>query len=324
MRNIANRPEALVDEMAEGIVLASCGRLGKIPGIRAIARRKIEKNKVRIVSGGGSGYEPLYAGFIGRGMADAMAIGNLYTSPSAYSIYEVSKHVDCGEGIVFVYGNYAGDILNYNMASELLEQEGIRSGSVVVNDALLSDIEDEENRWGVAGIVYALKIAGGAAILNYPHDEVIRVSSRAVKNMRTVTLILEDALDGGKMIHYGKGVSGEPGIEISPMVSASEIARRTYEWQKSSLELGADDEMCVMVNSYGSTSFMETYVLYGELHMLAEKDLISIYDSCVGSYYRAEGWEGCSITFLKLDDELKLCYGAAADSPSLKMHERGA
>ncbi|MDR1509931.1 MAG: dihydroxyacetone kinase subunit DhaK [Synergistaceae bacterium] len=324
MRSIANRPETIVDEMAEGIVLASCGRLEKIPGIRAIARKEREKDKVQIVSGGGSGYEPLYAGFIGRGMADAMTIGNLYTSPSAYSIYETSKHVDCGRGIVFVYGNYAGDILNYDMASELLEQEGIRSKSVVVNDALLSDLESAENRWGVAGIVYALKAAGGASLLNYSFDGVIRLSERAVKNMRTVTLILEDAPNGGKMMHYGKGVSGEPGIELSPPAPASEIARKTYEWQKSSLGLGRGDEMCVMVNSYGSTTFMETYVLYREIHMLAEMDLVSIYDSRVGSYYRAEGWEGCSITFLKLDDELKSCYDAEADSPSFKKYKENA
>jgi dihydroxyacetone kinase len=318
MKSIVNSRDAMVDEMIEGIVLAGCGRLEKIPNIRAMACKTRDNDKVQVVSGGGSGYEPLYSGYIGNGMAAAIAVGNIDAAPSAYSIYETSKYVECGKGVIFVFGNFAGDLLNYDMASELLEQDGIPSRCVIVNDALLGDIECAENRWGIAGIMWAIKIAGGASFLGHSLDDAERISNMAVTHMRTVSMTLEDIENDGMKIHYGKGLSGEPGIGIYPMGPASEIAESVFEWQKTALDLKGGDEICVMVNSYGITSFMETYILYRELHLLTQKNNIEIYDSDVGSFYRSLDSEGCSVTFMKMNDELKACYDITADSPGFK------
>ncbi len=317
MRQVINAVDTMADDMLDGMVLSSCGRMARLPGIRAVVSAQCGRGRVQIISGGGSGYEPLYAGYIGKGMADALVLGNLYAAPSAYSIYETAKHMGGENGIVFVYGNYAGDLLNYDMASELLAQDGIASESIVVYDAYLSDCEHQDNRWGIAGIVWTIKIVGAAAALGHNFQTVLDIGRSAVRRLSTVSFLLEEE-NAGTVLHYGAGVSGEPGLIRGPLVPARQIAQRLYGWLQEALSLQSGDRACMMVNTYGATSYMENYILCKEMCQLLTQSGVQIHHCDVGNFYSSEGKGGCSVTVLKLDDQLETCFDVQADSFSYK------
>ena len=281
--------------------------------------------------GGGSGHEPLFAGFVGEGLADAAACGNIFASPNPQLIYETAQAVNQGKGVLFIYGCYAGDNMNFDMAEELCEFDDIPTAHIRVwDDCASAPKERIEDRRGIAGDVYVIKIAGAACDAGLSLEEVTRITEKARDNINTIGLALSPGsipgLDkptfelGETEIEFGMGLHGEPGIERTQMQTASQLVQRLYSEIKADMALQSGDEVAVLVNGLGSTTLLELNIAYYELAQLMAKDGLQVYDSEIKSWCTCQEMGGFSITLLRLDDELKKYYSAPCFSP---YYERG-
>jgi len=315
-KKIINDPYNAVDEMLEGIVLAHSNILTFAnKNKRAVIRKDAPiKNKVGILIGGGSGHEPAFVGYVGKGLADAAAIGNIFASPSPDPIVEATKAINGGKGIVYMYGNYAGDIMNFDMAAEICQMEDIEIKTILVTDDIASAPTEQKNeRRGVAGDFYVFKIAGAAAEKGMDINEVCRLAEKA--NDQTLSMgvalapcslphtlepsfILED-----NEMEIGLGIHGEAGVRKGDLKTADEI---TVELMDSILkEIGNVSKVSVLINGLGSTPLMELYIMYKKVHEILGKNSIEIHSSFVGEYVTSLEMNGASITIMKLDDELQ-------------------
>ena len=322
---IINNPANVPEETLEGFLQAYANDYVRVEGVKGIRVRE-PKDKVALVVGGGSGHEPMFAMFVGKNLADASANGNIFASPDPNTILQTVRSVECGKGVLLVYGNYAGDNLNFDMAAELLEDFGIESRTVRVWDDIASAPKERiTDRRGIAGDVFVIKIAGAATAAGLSLDEAYHVAAKARDN----TFSLGVALSGGTIpgaahaafslpdgeIEFGMGVHGEPGIRRMKLLPADEIADMLVQFILEDSGIRAGDRVCTLVNGLGSTSLAELYILNRKLTKLLQDRGIVIHDEQVGSYITCQEMAGASVTLLQLDDELQMYYDMPCWSP---------
>jgi dihydroxyacetone kinase-like protein len=318
MKKILNKPEAFVQEMMEGIVAAYGDKVTTLNGdYRVLVKNTPTKEgKVGIVTAGGSGHLPVFLGYVGDGLLDGCAVGNVFASPSAQKMADMIKACDNGSGVLCLYGNYGGDKLNFDMACEMVEMDDIKTRTVLVSDDVASSPKaTKEKRRGVAGMVYAFKIAGAAAEMGLSLDEVTRVAKKALDTTRTMGIALSPCIvpEVGKPtftineneIEIGMGIHGEPGIEVRPMMSADEIASLVLEKILEDAPLSNGDEVSVMVNGLGATPLEELLIVYRKLHQILASLGVSVVMPHIGEFATSMEMAGLSVTVIKLDEELK-------------------
>ena len=331
MKKFINDPFDFVEELTEGIIHAHPDYYRAENGdLRVIVRQDAPvKGKVAIATGGGSGHLPVFMGYVGKGLADGACIGNVFSSPSAGQMKRVTKAIDSGAGVLYLYGRYQGDMMNFNSAAEESKQNGIQVETVVVSDDIASAPPEKHNeRRGVAGIFFAYKIAGAMADEMASLGEVKRVTQKAVDNTRrlgvalgpcTIPLVGKPNFEiSDDEMEIGMGIHGEQGVERVKMRTADEIAANLVDRVVNDMPFVAGDEVAVLVNSLGATPLEELYVLYRKIDdLLREKGLV-LHRPYVGRYACSMEMQGMSLSLMKLDDELKRLLDAPADSPFFK------
>ncbi|WP_293908843.1 dihydroxyacetone kinase subunit DhaK [Sphaerochaeta sp. UBA5836] len=328
MKKIINKPEMFVPEMMEGIVAAYGDKVTLLNGdFRILVRNTPTKEgKVGIVTAGGSGHLPVFLGYVGEGLLDGCAVGNVFASPSAQKMADMIKACDRGSGVLCLYGNYGGDRMNFDMACEMVEMDDIETQTVLVSDDVASSPkETKEKRRGVAGMVYAFKIAGAAAERLLSLDEVARIAKKALDATRTMGVALSPCIvpEVGKPtfsikddeIEVGMGIHGEPGIEIRPMMSANEVASLILEKIQADAPLSKGDEVSVMVNGLGATPLEELLIVYRKVHQILSDMGVTVFMPHIGEFATSMEMAGLSITVIKLDEELKSLLSEPASSP---------
>ncbi|GAA6526137.1 dihydroxyacetone kinase subunit DhaK [Intrasporangium sp. DVR] len=328
MKKIINNPENFVDEFVEGILLAHPD-LVKTPGddIRVLVRADAPNaNKVGIVTGGGSGHLPLFKGYVGEGLCSGVAIGNVFSSPSSDQIFQATKAVDGGAGVLYLYGNYGGDVFNFDLASDLAELEGIETRTVLGRDDVASQPKDrKQDRRGVAGIFFAYKAAGAAAERGDSLDQVAAVAEDVIEHTATIGIGLAPTilpttgkpsfeLPDGEM-EIGIGIHGEPGSRRGPLETADEIADHFVQALVEDLGLTEGAQVAVLVNGLGATPLEELYLLYRRTHQILADRGITIVKKYVGEYATSLEMAGASISLLELDDNRLALLNAPARSP---------
>ncbi|WNF31688.1 dihydroxyacetone kinase subunit DhaK [Aeribacillus composti] len=329
MKKLINDPKNVVEEMIEGYVKAYPDYVKQLPeNKRAIVTtRKTREGKVGILIGGGSGHEPAFMGYVGEGMADGVAVGNIFASPSPEPILAVTKAIDKGAGVVYLYGNYAGDVMNFGMAAEMAElDEDICVGTAITTDDVASAPKEEKGkRRGIAGEFFVWKAAGAAADFGYNLDEVVRVAKKANENIRSMGVGLTPCSlpqtgkpsfeIGDDEMEIGLGHHGEPGIEKGPLKPADEVADRLVNEILEDIEIEEGDKVAVLVNGLGSTPYMELFIMFRRVEKLLSERGIKIYRSYVGNYITSLEMGGCSITLMKLDEELEKMIDHPVNTP---------
>ncbi|CAN7341449.1 dihydroxyacetone kinase subunit DhaK [Caballeronia sp. LjRoot29] len=328
MKKIINQPENFVDEVIDALLLAHPGWIkAATEDRRALVRADAPKQgRVGIVTGGGSGHMPGFLGYVGEGLCGGVAVGNVFSSPSSAQIFEATKAVNGGAGVLYVYGNYGGDVFNFDLASDMAELEGIDIKTVVLTDDVASaPAERSADRRGVAGMVFAFKCAGAAAERGDSLDEVARIAGKANSQSRTMGVGLSPTilpaagkptftLPDGEM-EIGIGIHGEPGSHRGKLETADEIADRLTSAILRDLALPKGSRVAILVNGLGATPLEELYVLYRRAAgMLADQGL-TIARSYVGEYVTSLEMAGASITVMQVDDELEALLAAPARSP---------
>ncbi|MBA4494673.1 dihydroxyacetone kinase subunit DhaK [Paenactinomyces guangxiensis] len=330
MKKLINDPEKVVHEMLEGMVLAHLNLLKRLQGTTVLVRNETPaRAKVALVSGGGSGHEPSHAGFVGKGMLDGAVAGEVFTSPTPDQVFEAIKAVDRGQGVLLIIKNYSGDIMNFEMAAELAEAEGISVKQVVVNDdAAVEDSTYTTGRRGIAGTVFVHKIAGALAEQGASLEDVHRVASKVINNVRSMGMALSPCTVpaagkpgfeiGENEMEIGMGIHGEPGIQRAEMASADEIAVTLVSHILDDLKLASGDRVAVMINGLGATPLMELYIINKKVAEILNEKEIRVHDTFVGEYMTSLEMAGCSVTLLKLDDELTELLEAPAHTVAWK------
>lgn len=332
IKKFLNNPDDVVEEMLEGIVKAHASHVAPIKGSNRtlVARHGPRIGKVGLVIGGGTGHEPCFVGYVGKGLADAVAIGNIFSSPPPTPILECAKASSGGKGVLFVYGNYAGDVMNFEMAAELAQEQQIEVRTVLTTDDISSSpIEDREGRRGVAGNFFIFKIAGAACDRGLSLDACEAVTRKANDRTFTMGVALEPCSlpqtrrhnfeIGPDDIEFGMGIHGERGVTREKMMSADEITDRVMDRIFSEMKPVAGDRVAVLINSFGSTPLMELYILFRRVEQrLSAKD-IRIEANWVGHYCTSLDMTGASISILHLDQELTELLHHPCDTFALKV-----
>jgi len=327
MKKIINRPEDFVDEMLAGILAAHPAQLRATADPRAIVRADAPVGgQVAILTGGGSGHLPVFLGYVGQGLAHGVAVGNVFSSPSAETMLEATRAVQGGAGCLYLYGNYQGDTMNFDMAAEMAAMDDIRVETVLVSDDIASAPPEQwQRRRGVAGLFYAYKIAGAAAAEGADLDEVVRVTRRAVQATRSMGVALSPCTVpmagvptftiGDDEMEIGMGIHGEAGVERGPLMPADEIAERLTRAILADLPFASGDTVSVLVNGLGATPPEELYILYRRVNAILLAEGIGVHRAYVGEYATSLEMAGASVSLLLLDDELTRLLDAPANSP---------
>ncbi|SFC62392.1 dihydroxyacetone kinase DhaK subunit [Halobiforma haloterrestris] len=333
MKKLINEPEDVVDEMLDGMVAAYPDRLRRLDDAEVLVRKDAPiDGKVGIVSGGGSGHEPTHGGYIGEGMLDGAAAGEVFTSPTADQLESMIEACDGGEGVLCVVKNYEGDVMNFDTAAEMAEMQDVEVSQVVVNDDVaVQDSLYTTGRRGVAGTILVHKAAGAKAADGADLEEVTRVAEKVVDNVGTMGMALTSCITpdkgeptfdlGADEIELGIGIHGEPGTERTEKASADEITEHLTEQVLEDLELDDGQEVLTIVNGMGGTPLMELFVVNNRLQELMDEHGLETWDAWVGDYMTSLDMEGASITVCALDDELKELLLAPADTPGLTVTE---
>ena len=328
MKKFINSVENVEKEMIEGMLAAYPDKLAELPCGSVLVRAEKKEGKVAIISGGGSGHEPSFAGYIGQGMLDAVAAGAVYTSPAADRIYEGIKAIATDKGVLMIPMNYTGDIMNFEMAAEMAGMDGIVTDMVVTNDDVAVDNSlYTVGRRGVAGTVLVHKIAGALAETGASLAEVKAVAEKAIANVRTMGVAINPSTvpAAGKPgfvlaedeMEVGIGIHGEPGTYKDKLGTADEITDVLLEKILSDIDYSGS-EVAVLVNGSGGTPLMELYIVNRRVHDVLESKGIKVYKTLVGNYMTSLEQEGFSLTLLKLDEQLKELLGAPADTVAYK------
>lgn len=319
IKKIINDPRNVVPELLDGMVEAYQGRVRLIPGGFGLAKTRIPDGKVALLIGGGSGHEPLFHGYVGDNLADGAACGYIFTSPTPDVVLEATRAVHRGSGVLYLYGNYAGDNLNFDMAADGAQAEGIRVETVRIWDDIASAPPDRpDDRRGVAGDIFVIKIAGAAAAALHTLDEVVRVTTRARDRTRTLGVAVKAGSlpESGKLtfelgddeIEIGMGVHGEPGVLREKIVPADALTAKMMDMLLADLPLARGEEVCLLLNDLGSTTQMELLIVNRKVREILRAHEIQVYDTLLGSFATTQEMAGFSITLMKLDDELKTYY----------------
>lgn len=328
MKKIINAPDQFAIETVEGIIAAYGDRVKLLNGDPQMYLSNYEapEGKVGIVTAGGSGHLPVFLGYVGQGMLDGCIVGNVFASPSAQKMADVIKACDRKSGVLCLYGNYGGDKLNFNMACEMVEMDDIETRTVLVADDICSSPEEQKDkRRGVAGMVYAFKVAGAAAERGMSLDEVADVASRALASIRTMGVALTPCIVPmvGKPtfsiaddeIEVGMGIHGEAGIEVRKMMTADEIADTIMAKLLTELSLNAGDEVSIMVNGLGATPLEEQLIVYRRIHQILSAKGVSVFMPHIGEFATSMEMAGLSVTMFKLDAQMKELLRAPANTP---------
>lgn len=335
MQRILNNPDNIVDEMLEGFVRCH-GDIVKIVktsednprGIVTAIEAPIA-GKVGIVTGGGSGHKPAFVGYVGKNMCDAAAVGEIFSSPTALAFLESFRAANGGNGVACLYGNYSGDNMNVKMAIKMAKREGIEVKTVIANDDVCSAPKDQrEKRRGVAGEIFMWKCGAAKAANGGNLDEVIAVAQKAIDSTRSVGIGLTPCtlpavghpnfeIKEGTM-EVGIGHHGEPGVEICPLESAADMAKRMVDLVVADYPFKSGDEFAVLVSGLGATPVMELYVIFNEIFKLLNIQGIKVYRSYVGNYFTSLDMMGATLSVMKLDDELKELVDMETNCMSLK------
>jgi len=331
MKKLINDPLAVADELLEGLVEAYDGECEKV-GKRSIVRTEIPKGKIGLLVGGGAGHEPIYHGLVGKNLADGAACGDVFAAPPPDIVLEATEAVDAGAGVLYLYGNYAGDVMNFDMGAELAEDEGIDVRTVLIWDDVCSAPHDQKaNRRGVAGLVPVVKIAGAASQTAKSLDKLEAVAKKAVLETRSVGVSMSPGsipasgkptfdIEPGK-IGLGMGIHGEPGVGEIPMTSADELSAqmldillKDYEDDPEVAALGEGDEIVFFVNSLGATTMMECLIAFRKAKQILNEKGIKVYDTIVGPLVTCQEMAGVSFSITRLDDELKALWDMPCES----------
>jgi|TARA_B100000959_G_scaffold187026_1_gene195577 dihydroxyacetone kinase-like protein len=327
MKKIINNPSDFVEESIDGLikshpdvyVLANDNN-------RVITRANKGSNKVGIVTGGGSGHLPVFTGYIGKGFLDACAIGSVFASPSVDQMLSAIKNADNGNGVLCIIGNYGGDVMNFEMACEIAEAEGIKTKKIIVADDIASASEEEKSkRRGIAGMIFVFKIAGSIAETDVSLDEVFNTATEANNNIRTLGIALSPCIlpEAGKPtfeidddeIEIGMGIHGEPGIKREKLRPANDLVDDLYKRIMEDSKLTANDNIAIMINSLGATPLEELYIVSKRVNENLINSKINNLKTYVGRYATSMEMAGMSITTLKLNDNLKKHLFAASECP---------
>lgn len=327
MKKILNDPNAYVDEMLEGLCLAHPELQRRGDGGRVIVRsRSAVPGKVGIVTGGGSGHLPVFLGYLGEGLLDSCAVGNVFAGPRMDDCIEAMRAADSGAGVLQLYGNYGGDRMNFDMAAEMLELEGMATASVrVCDDVASAPAAQGDKRRGVAGLVLVYKVAGARAAAGGTLDQVAAVARKANAACRSIGVALSPcvvpesgqasfAIDEGD-VEFGMGIHGEPGIWRGPLKPADALADEMLAHVLPELALAAGDRAAVLVNSLGATPAEELYILYRRVAQVMAARGVTVVRPLVGRYATSMEMAGASLSVMKLDAELETLLAAPAECP---------
>jgi dihydroxyacetone kinase len=325
LKKIINSPSDAVDEMLDGFVAAH-GDLVRLAAPRVVARCRPAGSKVGFVVGGGSGHEPAFAGYVGRGLADAAACGDIFTSPPPGVCLDAIRAANAGRGVLLGYGNYSGDVLNFGLAAQMAAAEGIEVREVQVTDDVASAPAGKTSRRrGIAGDIFVFKCIGAAAERGVPLDEVERIARQANAATRSMGVALSPCEVPGSdrptfelpadMMEIGMGVHGEPGVRRGPLEPADEIAGHLVAAILADLDMPAGQELALMVNGLGATPYMDQYILYRAARRALEAAGHAIARSYVGEFITSLEMTGASITVMELDVELRSLLDDPALSP---------
>ncbi|MFW5745209.1 MAG: dihydroxyacetone kinase subunit DhaK [Spirochaetota bacterium] len=330
MQRIINDPDLVVEDMLAGFAKAhpDIVRTTPNPRVLAYANAPIE-GKVGVVTGGGSGHKPAFIGYIGKNLVDAVAVGEIFTSPTAKSFYDAIKAADSGRGVAVLYGNYAGDNMNVKMAMEEAEDDDIEVKRVIANDDVPSaPASERDRRRGVAGEVLMWKVGGAKAAQGGTLDEVIAAAQKTIDNTRSIGIGLSPCtipavgkpnftVEPGKM-EVGIGHHGEPGIRVEEIKPANEMAEMCLDVILPDLPFSSGDDVVVLVSGLGATPVMELYIFYNRVaEVLGEKG-ITIHRPYVGNYFTSLEMMGITLTVCKVDHELKQLIDMDAYSMGLR------
>jgi dihydroxyacetone kinase-like protein len=328
MKKILNNPDDFVAEMLDGLLKAHpdmLGFAGDDPHCIVRADAPVA-GKVALATGGGSGHLPVFLGYVGKGLLDGCAVGDVFSSPSADQMLEVTQRIHGGKGVVYIYGNYGGDVMNFDMAAEMADMEEIEVRSVLVRDDVASaPPEEAERRRGVAGMVFAFKVAGAKADQGGSLDEVEAAARRALDHIRSIGVALSPCTVpaagrptftiGEDEMEIGMGIHGEPGMKREKLQSADQIAERMVGSILDDMPLSSGDRVAVMVNGLGATPPEELYILYRKVHERLTGANVQVHRAYVGEYATSMEMAGASLTLFRLDDELAALLDYPAQTP---------
>lgn len=329
MQRIMNDPDNIVDEMLQGALKAHTDIIEKTENPRVIKAKEIPAGKVGVITGGGSGHKPAFIGYCGKNLCDAVAVGEICSSPTAAAFLDAARAADQGHGVACLYGNYSGDNMNVKMAVKMAKKQGITVKTVVANDDVASAPKDQrEKRRGVAGEVLMWKVGGAKAAQGADLDEVIAAAQKAIDHTRSVGIGLTPCtlpavghpnfeIKEGTM-EVGIGHHGEPGIEVCALETADKMAKRMVDIVLPDYPFVSGGKVVVLVSGLGATPVMELYVLYNEIEKLLVEKGIQVHRAYVGNYFTSLEMMGATLTIMKLDEELQELIDMPADSIGLK------
>jgi phosphoenolpyruvate---glycerone phosphotransferase subunit DhaK len=317
MQRIINNPDLVVEDMLQGFLKAHPQLVTATENPRVIKYHAAPiPDKVGVVTGGGSGHKPAFVGYVGQNLCDAVAVGEIFSSPSAQAFLDAFKAAHSGKGIACLYGNYAGDNMNVKMAKQLAALEGIEVKTVIANDDVASAPKTERaRRRGVAGEVLMWKVGGAKAALGGTLDEVVAAAQRAIDNCRSIGIGISPCtipavgkpnftIEPGQM-EIGIGHHGEPGVQVTDLGTADEIAKLALDYILPDLPFEAGDDVVVLVSGLGATPVMELYITYNKIFDILKESKINIHKSYVGNYFTSLEMMGVTVTLMKVDNELK-------------------
>ncbi len=332
VQKVINDPSTVVDEALAGYVRAMNGLVTTTANPRVLKYHAAPvAGKVGVVTGGGSGHKPAFVGYLGRNMVDAVAAGEVFSSPPARMFYDAFRAADGGKGVACLYGNYAGDNMNVKMAIEMAEDDGIEVRTVVANDDVPSAPADQRHkRRGVAGEVLMWKVGGAKASMGADLAGVVAAAQKAIDNTRSMGIGLSPCsipevghpnfhIESGTM-EIGIGHHGEPGIGVVPLETSAAMACRLTDIILPDLPFAAGDDVVVLVSGLGATPAMEQYILFSDVAGILDGKGIHIHRSYVGNYFTSLEMAGVTLTVMKVDDELKECIDHPAESMGLTQH----
>jgi len=327
MKKFINQPENFVDEMLMGILAAHPDKLDHVnDDLHCIVKKDTSKDKVAIATGGGSGHLPLFLGYVGDGLLDGCAVGGVFQSPTAEQMFEITKKIDAGKGVLYIYGNYTGDILNFDMAAEMADMEGIKVRTILGADDVASAPKTEsQKRRGVAGIFYLYKVAGAMAELGASLDEVVRVTEKVAANVGTMGVALSPCIipEVGKPtfnladdeMEIGMGIHGEPGIRRGTLRPADAVVDEILKPVLEDLQVKEGQEVSILVNGLGATCKEELYIVFRRVAEILKERQISLFSTYVGEFATSMEMAGLSISVCVLDEEIKSLLKKRADTP---------
>ena len=319
IKKIINDPHDVAKEALEGLALVYHDDVTYYQECATLVRKDLPRGKVGLLVGGGSGHEPLFSGYIGENLADGAVNGNIFAAPTPDKILCATEKINQGAGVLYLYGNYAGDNMNFDIAAELAEMKNIQTRTVRVWDDVASAPKERiDDRRGIAGDLFVIKIAGAAAANLNDLDEVYRVAVKARDNVCSIGVALSPGSIpetgeytfelGADELEIGMGLHGEQGVSREKMMTADILVEKMLDNILGDLPFSAGDKVCLLINNLGASTMMELLIANRRTRELLDQHGIQVHDTLIGSYCTSQEMAGFSITLLKLDDELQAYY----------------